>query len=309
MKKTRKKILGLTSLAVVAGVTVFALLLPDQGTSALDTNPITDEVKVRVVGKAPEVTLTSPKNGKIYVNSNLFFQFDFLNVNTTTAEIKYTNAEGEQSIYTVDTEDPGYAPGTSAEYPLDLSSERYGYGEYEIIVRGVGFDGVTAEDTIRFSYYPVYGELASGKSDGSYIATPFYDEENSDIAFVYANIYDSAGNLVRALSPLYFSKSGEGVEFDLASKGLPFDEYGIEFIATNAEGDVLYPPYNISFHYSETPGGDEPDVPVPGTSDTGRFVGGLGISKSDIIITSVVGFVAVVSVVVGLVIKKAKDKK
>lgn len=310
MKKTRKKILGLTGLALVTGVTVFAALLPDRGASALETNPITDEVKVRVVGKTPEVTLTSPENGKTYLDPDLFFQFDFLNVDTTTAEVKYTNKDGEQSIYTIDTEDPDYKPGTSEEYPLDLSSERYGYGDYEVVVHGVGFNGLTAEDTVKFSYYPVYGDLKAGSSNGTYVATPYYNEENPDIDSVYANIYDGSGNLIASLSPIDFFESGEGIGFDLAAKGLPSGDYRIDFIAVNEEGEVLYRPYSIEFHYTEIPGGeDEPDLPVPGTSDTGRFVGGLGMSASDIVITSVVAFVAVASVAVCLIIRRAKDRK
>lgn len=86
MKKTKKKILGLAGLVLVAFMTVLALLLPDSGASALTTNPITDEVQVQVVGSEPDVTITSPGNDAVLVEPSQYFQFDFANVDTTSAE-------------------------------------------------------------------------------------------------------------------------------------------------------------------------------------------------------------------------------
>lgn len=316
MKKTKKTILGIIGLTLVVAMTVLAVLLPESGASALDTNPITDEVKVRVVGSVPMIKLTYPENDTIFVDPTQYFTFEYENVETTTTEVRYTDASGTEHIYTIDTVDPDYVPGTSEAYPLDLLGTDYGYGEYKIVTKGIGFDGVTAEDTIAFSFYPVYSTLTDGEGDGSYNLKLYYDEEAGDLAAIVVNVYDANGNLVEALSPAKVVPPADELNLAFAANELPSGEYTIEIVGVDSEGEELSAPYTIKLTYNEKKsddddGGDDSsdtkeDTPVaPGT---GRFWGTGNISDSDILITALAVFVAAITVAVALIIRTKKDK-
>lgn len=307
MKKTRKKILGIVGLTLVMIMTVCAVLLPESGASALDTNPVTDEVKVRVVGSVPMVSLIYPEDGAIYVDPSQHFAFEYENVETTTTEVRYTDADGVEHIYTIDTVDPDYHPGTSEDYPLDLLSERYGYGDYKIVTKGVGFGGVTAEDTVAFSFYPVYGDIENTPQNGSYRLNLHYLADSEDLASIRINVYDANGNLVTVLSPVEVTPPTDEVELDFAAKGLPSGEYTVEIVGLDAEGEELSVPYTINLTYNEDKkeAPEDASVPVP---DTGRFFGMGSVSGSDLIVTSLAVFVAAATVAIALIIRTKKDK-
>lgn len=309
MKKTRKKVLGIIGLTLVVAMTVLAILLPGSEASALDTNPVTDEVQVRVVGSVPMVSLIYPEDGSVFVDPLQHFQFKYENVETTTTEIYYTDTEGNQHIYTLDTVDPDYNPGTSEEYPLDLSDERYGYGDYIIVTSGVGFGGVTAEDSVSFSFYPVYGVLSDDSEEGVYYLSLRYFNGSEELANIIVNVYDADGNLVEALSPIEVSVPDGDKELKLpfADNDLPSGQYSIEIIGVDADGEPLGNPYIISLDYTKKDdGGDEPGSVVP-APNTGRFSGVGNISNSDVILTSLVIFTAAVVVSIVVVAYKKND--
>lgn len=307
MKKTRKKILGIVGLTLVMIMTVCAVLLPESGASALDTNPVTDEVKVRVVGSVPMISLIYPEDGAIYVDPSQHFAFEYENVETTTTEVRYTDADGVEHIYTIDTVDPDYHPGTSEDYPLDLLSERYSYGDYKIVTKGVGFGGVTAEDTVAFSFYPVYGDIENTSQNGSYRLNLHYLADSEDLASIRINVYDANGNLVTALSPVEVTPPTDEVELDFAAKGLPSGEYTVEIVGLDAEGKELSVPYTINLTYNEDKKEAPEDASVP-APDTGRFFGMGNVSGSDLIVTSLAVFVAAATVAIALIIRTKKDK-
>lgn len=307
MKKTRKRILGFIGLMLVVAMTVWAVLLPDLGASALETNPITDEVNVRVVGSTPMITLTHPMNDSIFVDPAQYFQFDYENVETTTTKIYYTDSDGTEHMYTLDTEDPDYATGTSSEHLLDLSEDKYRYGSYKIVTIGVGFDGVTAEDTVEFSYYPVYGELEDSTQNGTFGLNLFYNSESEDLAEIMINVYDSDGNIVTALSSLKVSVPNTKTSLAFAENNLPFGDYTVEIIGLDDEGNALSTPYILNLQYKNE-SEDEDNSEVVATPDTGYFWGGTNVSGTDITVTGLVAFLAVAIVATVLVTRTKKDK-
>lgn len=305
MKKTSKRILGIAGLTLVAAMTVFAALLPGNGASAIDTNPATDEVEVRVVGSVPKVTITHPESGSVFVEPEQYFTFDFENDNVVTAEVHYTDASGEEHTYLIDTLYPDYQPGSSGKYMLDLMSSQYGYGDYKIVVRGTGLDGVVAEDTVDFTFGPVSATVKEVTDDGTYDIELHYNPEAEDIDTVVINVYDENGNLIEALSPTTVEFPDTEVELPFGKDGLGSGKYTIEVIAMNAEGKPLAAPYIFVIDYT-APGESGGGVtPAP---DTGRFFGALNASSADIILTGVMMFMVVAIVAVGVIISSRKDK-
>ena len=306
MKKTRKKVLGIIGLALVAVMTVFAVLLPESGASALVTNPVTDEVEVRVVGNAPMISLVYPEDGAIFVDPTQYFAFEYANVETTTTKVYYTDSDGTEHVYTIDTVDPDYHPGISENYPLNLLGEEYGYGEYKIVTTGVGYDGVTTEDTVTFSFYPVYGDVEETTENGVYSLNLRYFEDSEDLDAIIVRVYDADGNLVTALSPIKVALPTKEVALDFAGNGLPSGDYTIEIIGVDANGEELSAPYIIDLAYNESKKEDAGDDSVP-APNTGRFFGAGNVSGSDAIVTGLITFVAVAIVAIVIVARTKRN--
>lgn len=305
MKKTSKRILGIAGLTLVAAMTVFAALLPGNGASAVDTSPITDEVEVRVVGSVPKVTITHPESGSVFVEPEQYFTFDFENDNVVTAEVHYTDASGEEHTYLIDTLYPDYQPGSSGKYMLDLMSSQYGYGDYKIVVKGTGFDGVVAEDTVEFTFTPVSATVENVTDDGTYEIKLHYDPDAEDLDTIILNVYDEHGNLVEVLSPTSVKSPGTDAELPFGKNGLESGKYTVEVIAVNAEGEPLAAPYIFVIDYTAPGEGGGGVAPAP---DTGRFFGALNASSADIILTGVMVFMVVAIVAVGIIVSSRKDK-
>ncbi len=305
MRKTSKKILGVAGLTLVAVMTVIAILLPG-GASALETNPSTDEVEVRVVGSVPKVTITHPDSGSIFVEPQQYFTFSFENVNNVTAEVYYTDASGEEHVYLIDTLTPDYEPGSSSEYTLDLLSSQYGYGDYKIVVKGTGFDGVTSEDTVAFTFCPVYGTVERVTDDGVYDIKLHYDQEAENLDTIILNVYDEAGNLVDVLSPALVKVPGTEVELPFGKNDLESGKYTIEIIAVNADGEPLAKPYYLTIDYTAPE--DDNGGGVAPAPDTGRFFGAINMSSADVVLTGVMVFAVVAIVAIGIIISTRRDK-
>ena len=304
-KKQTKRILGIAGLLLVGIITVLAVLIPEPNASALDTNAATDEVQVRVVGKTPKVSIVTPPNNRIFVTPDQYFQFDYANVETTTATVYYTDKDGTVHTKTIDTIDPDYEPGTSPQYPLNLDVGEFGYGEYQLTVNGVGFDGVPTEDTVNFSFTPIYGEVTDGETDGVFIAVPHYSGESPDIDSVYINVYNEDGDLIKVLSPIKVSEPGEWIPLDFVGNDLPSGRYTVEFVAYDEDGNIIYKPYTVSLDYVRT---EPTPAPTP-APDTGRFMGGVGASGTDIAITCTLAFVFVAVVATVFIAKHSNTKQ
>lgn len=305
MKKTKKRVFGLLGLILVVVTTIFAAFLPGPGASAVGASSATDTVLVRVVGNVPDVHITNPANGSIFIiKDHQTLDFNYENINKATVVIDFTDKDGVTTTYDIDTFDSDYNPG-SKTYSIDdydntgIKIKDF-YGRYLIKVTGDGYgvDNVT-EDLTEVFFIPVYGEAAEDEDDDSVYLDLYYDTENEDISTIGVNIYDEKGNLVKKISPVTIESPNTRVELPFSENGLPEGNYTIEITAYGEDGEALYLPYYTDVYYKPTP------VPVP---DTGTFFTNLGISKTDYMITGLIAFVLVA--VCGIVfVAKGRTRK
>lgn len=283
MKKTKKRILGLLGLILVAAMTTIAILLPEPNVSATDMSSATDVILVRVVGDVPDVQITSPANEATFITPEQSLAFNYENVSDVTVEVDYTNKDDITTSYTIDNFDADYNPGDKT-YNINLLGDNYGYGDYLIRVTGDGYNiESVAEDLVEFHFIPVYGEVEDEADDSIYLNL-YYDTENENISTIGINIYDEDGNLVEKISSIVVQSPDTKVELPFSKNNLPTGNYSIEIIAYNGSGEELYLPYYADVYY------EAELVPVP---DTGMMFMGLSVSKADFLIAGVIIFMLV----------------
>ncbi|MBR3131850.1 hypothetical protein IKG33_00325 [Candidatus Saccharibacteria bacterium] len=286
MRKTQKKVFGLVGLALVIATTVFAALLPNPSSSAVST--VTDTVVVRVVGDVPDVNITVPKSGAVFVDPNRVISFDYEHVKYATMKVKYVDKDGVSHEYTeLDRLIVGEEVGGKA-YNLDLTGPKYGYGEYTITVIGENDGGVSDEDKITFSLYPVVAKVTNDEENEKiYLDLDYkpYDPESSDsgdVETLIVNIYDENGNLVGG-SPITVTAPEKRIAIDYSDE-IASGKYKIEVTAYGGDGEEpLYKPVIKTVDYDI----DKNALPVP---DTGGLFKNLNISQADYLITGLLIF-------------------
>ncbi|MBR0479758.1 hypothetical protein IJJ49_00620 [Candidatus Saccharibacteria bacterium] len=282
MKRTHKRILGFFGLTLVAITTVFAASLPTPEANAVTT--LTDTISVRVVGAVPDVNLISPEPGSEMVSPSQTIAFDYENVETVTITLKYTDVDGNEYEYILQTYDTDYEAG-SITYNLDLSEANYGYGEYVVTISGDGFDGVKDEDSLSFSYYPIVAESREDEDTGLIYVDLEYEGDDGtgtgEVAKIEINVYDEDGNLVTPLSPITVTPPETSVEIPFSDYDLPSGTYKIEVVAYDDEDNELYRAYTLYIVYEA--------IPVP---DTGALFKNLNIAQADYLITGLIAFFA-----------------
>ena len=292
MKKTQKKILGLFGLAAVIAITFFAAFLPGPETSAVST--LTDTINVHVRSEYPNVVIDDPVDDASFVNPDQTIVYTFDNVQTITATLEYTNADGVTTSYNVYNDTPGDPSGVGT---FNLNLADYGYGDFVLTIVGEDATGVSDGAVVEFAFYPLTAEANQSSETGNVDVDLNYDENNSDIDTIVINVYDPDGNLIEGLSPVTVTPPTTGVELDFAKYGLPDGTYTIEATAYDVNGNALYKPYTVSVNYvaggvtpAPTPTPTPTPVPVP---DTGGLLQGANISKTDYIITGLIIFTIV----------------
>ena len=290
MKKTQKNLLGLFGLSLVVAVTAFAACLPGPGASAASS--VTDTVIIRVVGSSPNVEVTGIESGSVITDGGQTIDIAYEAIDELKVDVKYTDKDGNESTFNIWDDYYNYVPGT---LPIDLNLIQYGYGEYEITVRGNASDGVYDEEIITFEYIPVAGTATSDEETGDPVIdldfVPGDGVDPNGVETIIVNVYDDEGNLIDELSGIVVNKDTGEITLPFGESGLPDGNYTIELIALNADGDELYKPYIIEFEYST--GGEEPVVPDSGGTDvpdTGGLFGGLNISNTDYLVTGLLVF-------------------
>ncbi|MBR3052294.1 hypothetical protein IKG60_01580 [Candidatus Saccharibacteria bacterium] len=115
MKKTQKKILGISGLCLVVVITILAAILPVPGASA--TESVTDTIQVRVVGSVPDVNILGIDNGEVITVPNQSFTVTYENVADVTVTLEHTDLDGNTTTYLLDELTPDYYAG-SEEYDV-----------------------------------------------------------------------------------------------------------------------------------------------------------------------------------------------
>lgn len=173
-----------------------------------------------------------------------------------------------------------------ADKDININVSDYGYGEYLVTARGVGYGGVYDEDYAIFYYYPAYAEATKNDNISGFdveLTYNAYDEASNtgEVAKLVINVYDSNGNLIKGLSPVTVFPPTTTVQLPFGDYGLESGTYTIAVSAYNNLGEELYKPYEIQVYY------EAPSIPVP---DTGSFMGNLNISKTDYLVTGLIVF-------------------
>lgn len=289
MKKTPKKVLGFLGLGLVAAMTFFAAISPNP--EALAASSVTDTITVRVLAGSPDVNIDSPKSGSVFVSPNQTIAFDFSKSDSVLVTMEKKMPSGSPQIYTLYSSNPGQEPGDDS-VGLDLSEPIYGYGEYTVRIRGTLGSSLMDEDTIKFSYLPVSGEVE--EDDSGKIETILnYDNGSVDLSHFVIKVYDDNGNLVSSMPAITVEKPTKTVELPFAKNKVPSGKYIVSIEAYDTNGELVYNSYDVVFIY-------EP-VRVP---NTGGLFQGSNISKDDYLITglivfSVVGIAGVVFIAKG----------
>ena len=298
MKRTQKRILGFSGLALVIGVTIFAAFLPNP--EVLAASSVTDTVIIRVISGSPSAEITGLASGSTIISADQHININFDHLRSYDVVVKFKDKDGNEHTKIVRS---GPTEDETGTYPLDFIalSNEFGFGEYTIIVEGEGTDGSTIPgDSIEFSYYPVIAAVDKDAETGlTYLNLdyePYEEGGPGKVSKLEINIYDENGKLMTPISPIVVYAPNTRVEIPFEEYELESGKYRLEITAFNPDNEDLYTPYNTSTDYNAIP------VPDAGTPDTGGLFGSLNISKIDylatgLLIFSVVGISAFVFIV------------
>ena len=292
MKKIPKKILGLLGLILVAVMTIVAVALP--GTEVLATSSVTDTIVVRVVGEVPNVAITGPEDKSVFVSPKRTISYDYENVKNVKITVDYIDGEGKLHAYVIEDFAPSDNFG-SGTVKLDLSDDRFGYGEYVVRIFGEGKEGEPVENAISFSYYPFTAEIEDNEETGNPKVVLDYDDENDDIEKFEINIYDKDGNLVQP-SPVTVTPPSKWTDIPFADYNLPEGKYRIEITAYKGSEAL----HKVVLYYDYKP------IPVP---DTGSFLRNLNISKADFLISALIIFFAISLGSIVFIVRRKNTRK
>ncbi len=292
MRKTQKRIFGFFGLLIVAMMTIIATMIPSPGASA---NSVTDTIIVRVVGNVTNAKFQKPSGNVITTDDGTNYIFNYENASAVRLALSYTNKENA----TVDLEDYelypdlGNVAGTKDEN-LNVRARGFSYGRYILSLYATGPEGSELlYDSISIEYIPVIAEAEQNEDNGLVdLDLSSYDDEDVEIVEIYLD-----GELIKTVPK---DKFDEVATIDLGDK--ESGEYTFDVIAKNADGDILYSPYKVTFDYDAT---GIPDTDVP---DTGYFFQNLNISREDYLITGLIVFFVFGIVAFSIVAKGSKRK-
>lgn len=277
MQKTRKKLVGLFCLVLVAIMTVVAYFMPDVASALSDSH--TDVIRVTVYDQYPAVKITSPENESVGVSEDLEVKFSYENANHVEFILSYEKIDPETGEVIVDEEgNPVYETVTLPQFDPEELDETFfydsgdgemvfklgdylaahrdmfenNYGNFILTAKAVSAIGY-AEDSIEFNYSPV-DVIQTCSADGTQdpIVEVFYDDGVAMVELMPVNrngnpLFDKP--VVVKISPDdegNFVGGSKKVTLPFGSYGLPSGDYTL--IATSYsygtehddEGNVVY---------------------------------------------------------------------
>ena len=179
---------------------------------------------------------------------------------------------------------------------IEVKKSDYGYGQYKITVRGVGYDGVYDEEYAVFYYLPVEVTYEVNPVTGEYELKIV--SAGDDVSSVEAYLNDDyIGSLKRA--------EFEGGDIAFSMAGRPTGTYTITVIARDVHGNEIYAPITLTLDYTAT------EVPDAGAPDTGGLFKNLNISSEDYLTTGLIMFFVLGVVALGIVFggRRSEAKK
>ena len=301
MKKTRKHIIGVFGLVLVAMMTFLAIGIDTPGASATSA---TDTITVRVVGTVPKVSLLQPSGNITTTSSNQALKIDYENVRSITIKMAYTDKNGvNQTVTLSDPSDPAYSPdGAPGSLTEGVNLSNYGTGKFTFTVSGTGEDGVTSTDTLEVTYYPVISNIEEG-DDGEVYVDIDYDPDVVKDGEVYVYVDGKKTDIVLRIPE------------DIGSDGkilIPLDDLGpgdhkisVEIVAYDEEGK---PVDGIYIEDNDIPY-ETVEVPDTNAPDTGGLFRNLNITKEDYLVTGLIVFFVFGVVAFGIVARNRKNRR
>ncbi|MBQ6130549.1 hypothetical protein IJI72_02595 [Candidatus Saccharibacteria bacterium] len=296
----KKKLIGLIGLALVVMMTVFAYFLP--GEASAESSAHSDIIRVRVYDQYPSVTINSPVNESVTVSPAGEISFDYENSSSVKMSLTHEDEEGNVSTtelptYTPDLSDldPEFQYGSgSATVAFNLDDYDLGYGRYTLTLESISPVGYDTQ-SVEFYYLPVKA-TQTGASDDNNDPTVLV-EYDSGVAKIEVMPVDSNGNplfdepiVIEVPSP--YEAGSKEITLPFSSYGLASGDYTLSITAytedsgTGQLAAIVLPsdvPADL-FKVSYT----QPDAPA--IPNTGRLLGNLGVSSSDLVITAVLVF-------------------
>ncbi len=307
----KKQLLGFGGLALVAGITAVAYNLPTSATSAGGDV----DVIVQVYNTNFETKIDKPLDGDRYTKSVVNFKETHSKASKVNYYLTYYNEDGTETVYSLSEYDVDVDSGDPdsgvTQFTLDLNNYG-GWGAYKFTSVITSSDGRTSEDYVKFNFVS--------------IDTPddelTVDEDTTKVTINYAatvkildlTIYDQDGKVVGDF-PGYVVKNPETggsdiVPIDLSGLDLAKGKYTVKVTAYDTYDRAGGAVGSVTVWFNYVP--ESPNVPVtpdaPNVPDTGALLSSLNISKSDFLITGLIGFTAI-SVLALFVIKRTNKRK
>lgn len=286
MKKTQKTIFGFLGLFIVVAMTVIAAIIPSPGASA---NSVTDTIIIRVVGSVINAKFKKPSENITTTNDVIDFAFDYENADTAKIALSYTDKDDSTSDFpNIESyPDLNFAAGVE-NGTFDIPAHGLSYGKYVLSLYATGTEGTELlYDSVSVEYVPVIASAGQNEDDG--LVDLILDEYTDEVETV--EIYVD-GELIATVNKDDFD---EVVKLDFGERTT--GEYTIEVVAKDADGKVLYKPYEVPVYYES--------VEAP---NTGFFFQDLNISREDYLITGLIIFFVFGVVAFGIVVRGSKRK-
>lgn len=303
MKKTAKIFGGLGIVAAIgAAVIPFgASAVTYDPTPYGDTASADVTVELTVVGETPAATIQSPYDGQSIIGLTVPVKTIYSDASQLIYTLTYIASDGTKTNYTlpkVPTASSGTASGTNS-FTLDVSKYGGKYGDYILSVRADGAGSTT--DSVSFTLLS-FDFVVKGTEENT--NNPIITIENSPgIYKALVQMFDSDGNAI--FDEPYEVILNEGTTTDatlpLAKYGVPSGTYTIVATPYDEDGNIIGLNRSRTITY-ETP--EAPEVP-----DTGSILGGLGLSKSDLISTGLALLCVCAFFGVMIIVRKNKNHK
>lgn len=321
MRKSKKTFLGLLGLVLVALMTVVAHFLPTFSAYAVGTTVGTDTITVRVIDQAqpPYVTIDSPGSDDIFVTSEIGVVFTYENASQVDFFIEYIDENNvtqriplDQFIPDPSIIDPDHHVASDSDSMIfDLRSKGLTYNRYKLIAVASSPSETSEEELIEFYYIPAETEQTdTEEGTNNPVIDVVYDE---GVAKIEIMPVDEDGNplfdepfVVEIPEP--YDGGTIPVTLPFTNNGLESGDYDIVVtsyrLEVNEQGETVYvyapspiDTFRVSYVQPEAP-----DVP-----NTGRFLGGTNVARSDYMVSIVIAFIGIAFIALAFITRRKKE--
>ena len=299
MQIARKHLLGLGCLAIVGAITAFACTLP---TGAVSTGGSVDII-VEVYASGSETVIHKPQDGEIFNDPMITFSEVHSHAKSVRYYLKKLNSDGSVA-WTKEIEDQrieGEDVSGTTTFTLDM--DKYGgAGVYIFESDLTAINDTPMKDSVRFTYAAIDAEDPVVSPTGA--SVKYRVNYTAGVKSLVYQLFDENNNPVSEPVSVNTTDPEDGgymdIEIDVTNLDLKSAKYKIltiGFAGENGTGMNIGSDI-VTFDYTSP---DSPNVP-----DTGSLLSSLNISRSDYLITGIIGFTAISVAALFIVLKSKK---